>query len=79
MLSAMESTEAADQFSTVSLTREEVQKRRSEIKEFLESRLDTPPVEDKQAAMLPPDRLPWVVAGAVLLIVIVIAVVVFVL
>ncbi len=72
MLGAIESQESASQYQTVSLTREQVHKGRSEIKRFQESRLDEPPVETKPALLLPSNRLPLIIGGAALLVIIVI-------
>jgi serine/threonine protein kinase len=71
MLSAIESQESANQYQTVSFTREQVHKRRSEIKRFQESRLDDPPAETRPALPVlpvPPNRLPLIIGGIVLLV-----------
>jgi serine/threonine protein kinase len=65
MVSAIENQDGASQYQTVSLAREQVHKRRSEIKHFLESRLDKPPAESKSALRVPLDELPLVVGGVV--------------
>ena len=66
MLSAVENQESADQYQTVSLTREQVHKRRSEIKRFQESRLDRPSTETKPALPVSPNRLLLIIGGVVL-------------
>jgi serine/threonine protein kinase len=77
MLSVMETEESEDRFQTVSLTREQVQKRRSEIRRFQQSRLDEPLEEQRSSALS--GKLPLAVVGIVLLILVVILIVWFVL
>jgi serine/threonine protein kinase len=77
MLDVMENEESVDRFQTVSLTREQVQKRRSEIRHFQQSRLDEP-IEEKRRLSVLSGKLPLVIAGIVLLAVVVILIILFV-
>jgi serine/threonine protein kinase len=79
MLGAMESQESAEQFQTVSLTRDQVQKRRSEIKRFEQSRLDEP-VEQRSALAGAFNRRRFLmIGGAILLAIVVILIILIVL
>lgn len=73
MLAAMENKEGKDQFQTVSLTREEVQKRRSEIRRFEQSRLDEPE-EESPAGSVFQDKRRLVIAGIGLLVILMIVI-----
>jgi serine/threonine-protein kinase len=66
MLAALEKKEAVDQYRTVSLNRDAVQKRRAEIKAFEQSRLDAPPASENKALTVPTGRLPLVIGGVAL-------------
>jgi serine/threonine protein kinase len=79
MVNTIENQESANQYQTVSLNRERVHKRRSEIKRFLESRLDGPPVETKPMLPAPLNNLPLIVGGVFFLSVILIVLIAFVL
>ncbi|RPJ00213.1 MAG: hypothetical protein EHM39_05220, partial [Chloroflexi bacterium] len=75
MLSAMESEAESSQYETLSISREQVQKRRAEIQQFEQSRLDDRAPAESATAPLFAGRLPLIVLGAALLLLIAIIVI----
>ncbi len=74
MLSAMESEAESSQYETLSITREQVQKRRSEIQQFEQSRLDFPAPTEETALLRWTRRRRLIIWGTALLLVIAIVV-----